>query len=165
MNCEEFTLLLDTPETERTQQQRQEMETHMKACPACAMAFAIQHEMRGMDLEESVPASFSASWREKIRREEKMKMNRQHFSWKKALAAAAAVVFVAGGTWLSYANGWGLESGKKAAPQSMTNRVAEDEAYGSDAAAGNYLMRSSAKSTEGAMLDYGAQTQAEKVIR
>lgn len=164
MKCEEFTLLLDMPEAERTRQQRQEMDAHMKTCADCALAFSLHSEMRAMDREESVPASFAASWREQIRREEKMEMNRQRFSWKKMLATAAAVVFVAGGTWLSYANGWGLSSPKSAA-QSDENRMAQKtETYSYDAGTGSYLMGAMPRMASEEAADT-ASGREEKIIR
>lgn len=164
MKCEEFTLLLDMPEAERTRQQRQEMDAHMKTCADCALAFSLHSEMRAMDREESVPASFAASWREQIRREEKMEMNRQRFSWKKMLATAAAVVFVAGGTWLSYANGWGLSSPKSAA-QSDENRMAQKaETYSYDAGTGSYLMGATPRMASDEAADT-ASGREEKIIR
>ena len=73
MDCRTFSLLLDTPEAERTPEQVREMEAHAAECRDCALLLAIQREMRCMDEEEEIPAAFSASWRERIRAEEENK--------------------------------------------------------------------------------------------
>ena len=118
MDCKAFALLLDTPWEKLTQAQRDEMEQHAAQCPDCALALQIQRDMQGMDADETVPEAFSQGWRTMIREEER-RMNEQNekrrFPWKRALATAAAVIFVAGGTAISTLNGWGMESGKPAA--------------------------------------------------
>lgn len=127
MDCRTFSLLLDMPEAERTPEQTREMEAHAAKCKDCALLLAIQREMRCMDEEEEVPAAFSASWREKIRAEEENK-TMSKFPWKKVLAYAAALVFVAVGTAVSYTNGWGT-AGK------TTNQTAARTTYTSDSTA------------------------------
>ena len=127
MDCRTFSLLLDTPEAERTPEQVREMEAHAAECRDCALLLAAQREMRRMDEEEEVPAAFSASWRERIRAEEESK-TMSRFPWKKVLAYAAALVFVAVGTAVSYNNGWGI-AGKTA------NQTAARTTYTSESAA------------------------------
>ena len=124
MDCKAFALLLDTPWEKLTQAQRDEMEQHAAQCPDCALALQIQRDMQGMDADETVPEAFSQGWRTMIREEER-RMNEQNekrrFPWKRALATAAAVIFVAGGTAISTLNGWGMESGKPAAQYRMAD--------------------------------------------
>ena len=124
MDCKAFALLLDTPWEKLTQAQRDEMEQHAAQCTDCALALQIQRDMQGMDADETVPEAFSQGWRTMIREEER-RMNEQNekrrFPWKRALATAAAVIFVAGGTAISTLNGWGMESGKPAAQYRMAD--------------------------------------------
>lgn len=117
MDCRTFALLLDTPETEWTDQQRQEMEAHVKACPDCAMLYAMRREMRQMDDETQPPAGFTASWQQKIRREAQAMSEKKgtRFPWKRAVAAVAAVAVLGIGTAAVYENNWGLSAPRSAA--------------------------------------------------
>ena len=137
MDCRTFSLLLDTPEAERTPEQVREMEAHAAECRDCALLLAIQREMRYMDEEEEIPAAFSASWRERIRAEEENK-TMSRFSWKKILAYAAAFVFVAVGTAVSYNNGWGT-AGKNANQTAARTTYTNDSAADYGVTSGTYL--------------------------
>ncbi|MBQ2028258.1 MAG: DUF4349 domain-containing protein [Clostridia bacterium] len=137
MDCRTFSLLLDTPEAERTPEQVREMEAHAAECRDCALLLAIQREMRCMDEEEEIPAAFSASWRERIRAEEENK-TMSRFPWKKVLAYAAAFVFVAVGTAVSYNNGWGT-AGKNANQTAARTTYTNDGAADYGVTSGTYL--------------------------
>jgi len=145
MDCRTFALLLDTPEQEWTQAQREQISAHAAVCADCAALLAMRREMRAMDADTPLPDGFSASWRNAIRTEEEKKMKFSRFPWKKTLAAVAAVAVVAVGTAVSYNNGWGLDS-RKAGQQSARSagydgganykNAAYEEAYPMEAAAG-----------------------------
>ena len=179
MDCKAFALLLDTPWEKLTQAQRDEMEQHAAQCPDCALALQIQRDMQGMDADETVPEAFSQGWRTMIREEER-RMNEQNekrrFPWKRALATAAAVIFVAGGTAISTLNGWGMESSKPAAQYRASDdtyqyNVAAD--YDSDAgfsdentSAGGYMLKSAALgSINESAAPQAAAEQTSKIIR
>lgn len=162
MNCDEFAFLLDTLESNWTREEREGMEAHAKACPECAKLLLIRREMRAMDQKEEVPEAFSASWRAAIRREEKREMNKKRNTWKRALATAAAVAFVVGGTALSYVNGWGL--GTPANNKSAQTEYGVAESYDYDSGAGNYVMMSKAGTDTSAAKARGIQNE-KKIIR
>ena len=160
MDCKAFALLLDTPWEKLTQAQRDEMEQHAAQCPDCALALQIQRDMQGMDADETVPEAFSQGWRTMIREEER-RMNEQNekrrFPWKRALATAAAVIFVAGGTAISTLNGWGMESGKPAAQY----RMADEPNYQyNDSRAQDYDYAAGVSDEGGMMLKSMAQNES-----
>lgn len=179
MDCKAFALLLDTPWEKLTQAQRDEMEQHAAQCPDCALALQIQRDMQGMDADETVPEAFSQGWRTMIREEER-RMNEQNekrrFPWKRALATAAAVIFVAGGTAISTLNGWGMESGKSAAQYRASDdtyqyNVAADYDSGAgfsdeNTSAGGYMLKSAALgSINESAAPQAAAEQTSKIIR
>ena len=178
MDCKAFALLLDTPWEKLTQAQRDEMEQHAAQCPDCALALQIQRDMQGMDADETVPEAFSQGWRTMIREEER-RMNEQNekrrFPWKRALATAAAVIFVAGGTAISTLNGWGMESGKPAAQYRMADEPnyqyndsrAQDYDYAAGVSDEGGMMLKSMAQNESASsaAPEEATAQASKIIR
>lgn len=169
MDHKTFALLLDTPETEWTQEQRRAMEAHAAECADCALLLAMRREMRAMDAESELPATFSAAWRNAIREEEEKKMAKKSFvfGWKKALAAVAAVAVVAVGTAVSYNNGWGLgqtANGKQGAAYDYSAREIAEYSAGAasyDSGAGNYLMTAKTSASSDMRYDYDESAPAE----
>ena len=174
MDCKEFALLLDSSREELTALQRDEMKRHAAQCPDCALMLQLERDICRMENDEVLPESFSQTWRSMIRQEEES-MNKEKtagsHSWKRILATAAAVAFVAGGTAVSTINGWG--NGSQTTVQSdsaaMTYRknaaadydYDEEVSYAETAdASGGTLLAAAAK-------NYAAseETQAEKIIR
>lgn len=173
MDCKEFALLLDSGREELTALQRDEMKRHAAQCPDCALMLQLERDICQMENDEVLPESFSQTWRSMIRQEEES-MNKEKtagsHSWKRILATAAAVAFVAGGTAVSTINGWG--NGSQTTVQSDSAAVtyrknaAADYAYDEEAsyaetadASGGMLMAA----TE----NYAAakETQDSKIIR
>ena len=100
MDCKEFSNLLDAymdgalPDADARR-----MRDHAAECDACAALLTLRQDCRRMDEEIQVPDSFSSSWRQAIREEKEMEAKpRKVFQWKKWAAAAAALLFVVGGT-------------------------------------------------------------------
>ena len=173
MDCKEFALLLDSGREELTALQRDEMKRHAAQCPDCALMLQLERDICRMENDEVLPESFSQTWRSMIRQEEesmnKEKTARSH-SWKRILATAAAVAFVAGGTAVSTINGWG--NGSQTTSQSDSAAVT----YRKNAAADydydeEVSYAKAADASSGTLLaaaeNYAAteETQAEKIIR
>ncbi|MBQ7454938.1 MAG: DUF4349 domain-containing protein [Clostridia bacterium] len=158
MDCRTFALLLDVPETEWTQAQREEMEAHAASCAECARDWAIRREMRAMDAEEALPETFSASWRNAMYEEEKKSMSKsiKTFPWRRVLSAAAAFVVVAVGTTAVYLNDYAKGGkGNGSSSQTMNRTYESGYAYEESAAydgvvyygtsdTGNYTMAAGA---------------------
>lgn len=101
MNCTEFSSLLDAfMEGALPDEAAAAMKAHAAECPSCGMLLQARRDCRAADEQVEVPASFSAAWRESIREEKQME-EKKSGAWKKYLAAAAALVFVLGGTMLT----------------------------------------------------------------
>ncbi len=172
MDCKEFALLLDSSREELTALQRDEMKRHAAQCPDCALMLRLERDICRMENDEVIPESFSQGWRSMIKQEEE-RMNKEKtagsHSWKRILATAAAVVFVAGGTAVSTINGWG--TGSKTTVQSDSAAVTyrknaaagydEEVSYAKTADAGSGMLLSAA--TENYAM--AEETQAEKIIR
>ena len=100
---ERFSILLDE-QTERslTPEEQTAMEEHRHICSACAERALAASDLRAMEADTAVPEAFSAGWRAKIREEEKLSQQTpKKRNWKGILAAAAAAVFLLGGTILT----------------------------------------------------------------
>lgn len=117
MNCKEFSDLLDAfldgalSDAEATQ-----MQAHAAACADCAQLLRIRRDCRLADEETRVPASFSAAWRQAVGEEKRAERKRRNASSRKSwLAAAAMLVFVAGGLLISR-NGLPTRRNKAVAP-------------------------------------------------
>ena len=103
----------------------------------------------------------------------KMEKKATAFPWKRTLAAAAAVLLIAGGTAASYLNGWGLDApakkaGRQAVYEAEELEYAAEEAYEYDGgapmmAAGTMFTAKRTENTS-ATMDTGAAKQA-KIIR
>lgn len=164
MDCKTFALLLDVSPEERTPEQVQQMLEHAQHCTECAALQTLLNDCRELDTQEEVPPEFTMGWRMKVRREEAMEKKRtMRQYWQRALATAAAVVFVFGGATLSYLNGWGLPT----AAQNSQMKYTRTTAKGADMVA-NYSYEESADA-DGVMLMAAkstADTQQEaKIIR
>lgn len=170
MDCKQFASLLDTPLESLTQAERESMMQHAAQCRECALMYQIAQDMRAMDEHEPLPQAFSQSWRNAIRQEEErmqQQKDRNRFHWKRALATAAAVVFVAGGTALSTLNGWGLQNSKdtNGTSTAMMRSAANDyEAESAYQEAGGVLYSVSA-TADGASVSGSVQAAESKIIR
>ena len=169
MDCKKFAELLDVSAEERTPEQMQKMTAHALECAACKALWTMLHDCKEMDGREELPPEFTMGWRMKVRREnvmEQKRMKKQY--WQRALATAAAVVFVLGGAMISYNNQLGMpkENGSQSVSYARTTAVGGDYAYSMKATA-NYAMEDSApmlmstKSTS----DTAAAEQEAKIIR
>lgn len=175
MDCKTFALLLDVSPEERGKEQMRQMLSHAARCPQCAALQTLLDDCKALDAQEEMPSEFTMGWRMKVRREEAMEKKRTtRQNWQRALATAAAVVFVFGGATLSYINGWGLPAGEQS---SQAQYTARSSAAGSNLTA-NYsykesadadsVMLASAKTTDSMQqeakiirtIDYTIKTQA-----
>ena len=93
---------------ELTHAERREAEAHLAQCSDCrdqlAGVQALAADLAGLDQEAPLPQAFQTGWREAVKEEaDQMLTNKQsrRRSWRGALAAAAAVVFLVGGTLLT----------------------------------------------------------------
>lgn len=132
MTCKEFSNLLDMYlEGGLDQGQTAEAQAHLAGCDDCRLLLGIREDCRRLDEEGEVPGSFSSSWRQAIRQQEGVtwmerpkqgKTLRISAHAKRLLAAAAALVLIAGGTWMvgrsrtpgSYTANEGLSAGMPA---------------------------------------------------
>ena len=176
MECKEFSNLLDAymdgalPDADARR-----MEKHEASCASCAALLALRRDCRGLEEEIEVPEAFSSAWRTRIREEVSMEeKKRKVFNWKGWVAAAAALVFVVGGTLMSRDQMPSRSSDRNA---NAVSTQAEESAYG----AGSLSARKSASYENGADLyvmedmayemDYDADEAAEsestreKIIR
>lgn len=103
MTCKEFSNLLDAfMDGTLSDAEAQRMQAHAAACEECASRLTLQRDCRRLDEEIEVPDAFSSSWRQMIREEKQMEEKLQKKrAWKGWLAAAAALVFIIGGTAIS----------------------------------------------------------------
>lgn len=169
MDCKTFALLLDVSPEERTEKQVQQMQQHAKECAGCAALLTLLEDCKALDMQEELPPEFTMGWRMKVRREEAMEKKRtMRQYWQRALATAAAVVFVFGGATLSYLNGWGVP----AANNNTNQMVSYSRTTGGMGGDGLYLTKSTADYAvnEGAPLmeESAASTdvaQIAKIIR
>lgn len=98
MDCEKLNQCLEAY-LEDTLEEAQvgEIQQHLANCPDCACLVQMCRDLKTEEGE--VPESFSSSWRQQIRKEEKMENKQQkRKSLRSLLAVAAAVVFIVGGT-------------------------------------------------------------------
>lgn len=103
MDCREFSNLLeDYLEGRLPEMEASRLMQHAGECAECAALLALRMDCRKMDENIIVPEEFSSGWRRMIREEVNMeKKSQKRKTWKNGLAAAAALVFVLGGTMLS----------------------------------------------------------------
>lgn len=175
MDCRTFALLLDQPEQEWTEEQMRSMEAHAAQCADCRMLLTMRREMAAMDDAEPVPAAFSAVWRNQIDAEGQKKMSRMTFlsSWKRAVAALAAVAVVGIGTAITYQNGQNRPAavGYTASTSSAKNAAYEEAAeydmgYAPSAGTAAGLMMDGDAAMMRASGDEAAEAErASKIIR
>lgn len=110
MTHEEFHALLAAYlEGSLSQADEESMDEHRKHCADCQLLLTIRQDCQELDDESEVPALFSSSWRQAIHQQEGDSMqNKQEagkgripFRIRPWMAAAAALVFVVGGTLLT----------------------------------------------------------------
>lgn len=103
MDCNEFSNLLDAYLAgELPDEAASRMREHAQVCAECAQLMAVRQDCRGLEEEIEVPGDFSRGWRRMIREESAMERRTQRKNaWKGWIAAAAALVFVVGGTLLT----------------------------------------------------------------
>ena len=103
MDCKEFSNLLDAfADGTLPDEEADRMRAHAGECASCAALLALRQDCRKLDEEIEVPDEFSSAWRQTIREEEKMeKKSPKKSRWRAYLAAAAMLVFVIGGTFLT----------------------------------------------------------------
>ena len=100
MNCKEFSNLLDAfMDGSLSDAEADRMRAHAAECDACAALLSLRQDCRQMEEDLQVPEGFSSSWRRMIREENGMEEKKEKkFNWKAWASAAAALVFVIGGT-------------------------------------------------------------------
>lgn len=103
MDCKEFSHLLDAClEGTAPEAVQERMRAHEEKCPSCRDLAAMRRDLRALEEETELPDEFAASWRQMIREEKSIgKREKMHSPWKKWIAAAAAFVFLLGGTLLT----------------------------------------------------------------
>ena len=108
MNCTEFSNLLDAYlDGGLAPEEQARVEAHAAACAECGALLTLCRDCRALDEQLQVPASFSAAWRQAVRREaEKEQKAQRKRTLRGVLTAAAALVFVAGGALMTRQNGW-----------------------------------------------------------
>ena len=99
MDCKEFSNLLDAClEDALSPEDEKRLEEHAAGCADCAARLRLMRDLRALDADAQVPADFSASWRRKLKEETEEEKARGAHPWRSWLTAAAALVFVVGGT-------------------------------------------------------------------
>ncbi len=97
MTCDEYKRLLNQQDGPG-EDERASMREHMTMCDTCAED-TIRLDLTRLDEDIEVPDSFAAAWRRQIREDQPMEnQTRKQLPWRGWLAAAAAVVFLIGGT-------------------------------------------------------------------
>ncbi len=168
MDCRTFALLLDVSPEERTKAQEEALLQHAKECGECAALLTLLDDCKAYDAQEELPPEFTMGWRMKVRREEAMEKKRtMRQNWQRALATAAAVVFVLGGATLSYMNDWGLPTESESKQNAAYTRGGGDMVYSmKSASAYDTAVEESAPElmTTNTTADAGAAQEA-KIIR
>lgn len=101
MNCKDYDALLDSClEKTLDEAQRAAMEEHLLTCPGCRFKLKVLEDCRALDDQDEVPATFSSSWRQRIKQEEAAPV-KQFPRLTRWLAVAAALIVVVGGTYLA----------------------------------------------------------------
>lgn len=137
MDCKEFSNLLDAYlDGALSPAESESLRAHAAACGDCASLLALRQECRALERDADMPEEFAAAWRQRIREEEAMerKQERKRARWPAYAAAAAALVFILGGTALTRDR---LPSAVRAVPTESSAARAESSAvFGKMAASG-----------------------------
>lgn len=166
MDCKHFETLLDGYLNGTLDEKvRLEAEEHLRTCPACRMRLKVAEDCRNLNEEDEVPVTFSRGYREQIMKEEITPMKKNLPKLTRWLAVAAALVFVAGGTFLAGRNR--KSSTPEAAKTPESNYAMEDTANARGL--GNVYAPSPAaadgSSFSAAEKQAAGDEQAEKIIR
>ena len=95
MDCEHFSALLDDLRDGRLDAPAAaDAKAHLTQCPRCRTLYQMTKDLSHLDADASVPKDFRARWQSRTR-EEKRRRTR---ALQSILSAAAAVLFVMGGT-------------------------------------------------------------------
>ncbi len=104
-----FALLAAYLEGSLSRADKASMDDHRMHCADCQLLLTIRQDCQELDDESEVPAVFSSSWRQAIQQQgvsrvqnkQEVRKERGQFRVKPWMAAAAALVFVVGGTLLT----------------------------------------------------------------
>ena len=162
MDCRTFELLLDRTEEEWTQDELRAAREHAAICAHCRMLWSVRREMADMDRDEPLPPSFSESWKENIRTEAEHKMNIRLASFKRPLAAVAAVAVLVLGTTVSYNNHWGDSRRSSSAYQAGSDYDAGYDYTASAKQRTANTFQSLAATPAGALMEDSAVYEAEE---
>ena len=88
MNCDEFERKLH--QDVLTEQEKNEMESHMAGCAVCRL----KADLKSLMPDEDLPASAAASWREAVRTEAQGKKIRKFPVWARYASLAASLVLL-----------------------------------------------------------------------
>ena len=160
MDCKEFSNLLDAwldgllPDGEADR-----LRAHAAECGDCASLYALRKDCRRLDEEIEVPDGFSSAWRQRIQEEANMdtatEKKERSFHWRRRwtgyLAAAAALVFIIGGTLISRDS---LAPRSASSTVSTASSAARKAAPGSGAAYDGGAPVASLKASSGAMTNF-----------
>ncbi len=104
MNCDKVNELLDAfLAGTLSEEEAHQVQRHVDACADCARLLQLCRDLRAQEGE--VPAGFSASWRQAVRKEEQMEKKSVKWQSLRGIAlVAAAFVFLVGGTLLTRDN-------------------------------------------------------------
>lgn len=102
MNCEHCESLLDQYLLgELPGEDKALLEAHLDGCARCRLRLRVLEDCRRLDEGDEVPVSFSSSWRQRIEEEEEAPMTQHKPVWRAWMYAAAALVLMVAGTWLT----------------------------------------------------------------
>jgi len=103
MNCKEFSDLLDAYlDGELTPEEETALRDHAALCPDCAARLLLLEDSRRLDEDVDAPEAFSAAWRKAVQKEKEAHKVLSLPRVRRYLAAAAALVLVAGGALLAW---------------------------------------------------------------
>ncbi|MDO5022133.1 MAG: DUF4349 domain-containing protein [Eubacteriales bacterium] len=135
MTCKDISTLLR--EDFGAAQQNEELLEHIKNCESCFELYQYRLDAKTLDDDEEMPASFSASWRENIYKEETVKFNLSP-KLKRFMSVAAVFVLIAVGTFITNDDRYsykGSQQGRENSRDLGTEFFSADEAgYEADTA-------------------------------
>lgn len=165
MNCERFESLLDQYlDGQMEAKDKAALEEHLSGCASCQMRMRVLEDCRRINEEDEVPVNFSESWRQAIQDEEEAPMKRKSPAWTKWLAAAAALMVVLLGTWLT-GQELGRLTGRQAASFEVTAPRGGVDYYGGDGAAWSATNYDMAASAPAPMADQAVMSAAPEAAK